>query len=108
MCSFTAPRSLHRRRVPFGSLLHRGAVVQIAGNGHSHAVARLQPLSDFKAPSMFVFGLAGGPNLVLRDAIATQQKHFVNAVTVIHGALGKKDGFLLFLARYGGLCEEAR
>src|SRR5437588_3277884 len=108
MSLLTAPGLLHRRRVRLGSLLYRSAVVQIAGNGNGHTVARFQPLSDFKTSPMFVFGLAGRANLSLRDAIAVQQKHLVNAVTVIHRTLGKKDGFLFFLAGYGCLCEKTR
>src|SRR6266478_373048 len=105
--SFT-PGLFRSRRGPLGLLLHDGTFVQIAGNGHGHAVARLQSFGDFEPAPVFVFGLARGADLAFSDAIAVQQKHFVNAVTVVHSLLGEKNSFVEFFAGDGGLQKEAR
>src|SRR2546430_12544308 len=77
-CLFVSLGLLRSRRSPFGLFSNDGALAQITGNGHCDFVARLQPLGNFKTPPMFVFGLARGANLTLRNAIAVQQKNLVD------------------------------
>jgi len=84
-------------------LANDGTLVQFTRNGHGYAVAQIQSFGYFKTATMFVLGLARGTDLAFCDVIAVQQKNFINAVAIIHGALGKKDGFVLFLAGNGGL-----
>src|SRR5256886_5873644 len=99
--------SLRCRRGPVSLFSHDGALVQFAGNGHGNPVTRLQPLGHFKTPPSLIFGLAGGANLPLGDAITVQQKDFVDAVAIVYGSLRHKDGFLFFLTGDRGFEKEA-
>src|SRR5256885_10310272 len=63
VCAAMLAKALLQRRSFLWLFLHRGAVVQISGDGHGDAVSGLQPFRDFKAAAVLIFGLSRGPYL---------------------------------------------